>query len=419
MKYQALFKILVCLGLLLAVGKAIDAAALPDAEQAGLLLEPADVQTMVGTAITYQGHLVKNGAPVNATCDFQFALFDAASNGNFLSESGGTLKVVDGDFSIVLDFGKGAFQGDERWMQIYVRCPTTVGSYTVLGGRVALTAAPYAHSLRPGAVVSGGVENGAVFQSVNSADGGVAVLGEATSSDTTSDYIAYGGKFSSSSRGGIGVYGENKDSGYYSGGYGVYGLSNSTWGYGVYGENNSEDGYGVYGKNTSWDGYGVYSQGNAHVQGYLSWRPQTSFISVSAAAFQPSMNTWNFRNSGYLLETLDTYSSGTDFYADVQLPHGATVTGMSFSARDYSTVYNAVCVLYRNARDGYNTAPMATASSSGSEGLSTGHDTSIDLSVVDNSLYAYYLKWSLYLSPGGGAADGISVVIEYTINGPY
>jgi hypothetical protein len=40
------------------------------------------VQAAVGTTFTYQGRLQKDGNPVNSTCDFQFALFDAASGGS-------------------------------------------------------------------------------------------------------------------------------------------------------------------------------------------------------------------------------------------------------------------------------------------------------------------------------------------------
>ena len=37
------------------------------------------VQAALGTAFTYQGRLIQNSVPVSATCDFQFALYDAAS----------------------------------------------------------------------------------------------------------------------------------------------------------------------------------------------------------------------------------------------------------------------------------------------------------------------------------------------------
>lgn len=100
----------------------------------------------LGTAFTYQGQLEQSGTPTNGTCDFQFSLFDALSGGN---QVGTTLtvspvSVTDGLFTVQLDFGGSAFDGNNRWLQIAVRCPTGSGNYTTLAPRQPLTAAPYA-----------------------------------------------------------------------------------------------------------------------------------------------------------------------------------------------------------------------------------------------------------------------------------
>jgi hypothetical protein len=100
----------------------------------------------LGTAFTYQGQLEQSGTPTNGTCDFQFSLFDALSGGN---QVGATLtvtpvSVTDGLFTVQLDFGGSAFDGNNRWLQIAVRCPTGSGNYTTLAPRQPLTAAPYA-----------------------------------------------------------------------------------------------------------------------------------------------------------------------------------------------------------------------------------------------------------------------------------
>jgi hypothetical protein len=100
----------------------------------------------LGTAFTYQGQLEQSGAPTNGTCDLQFSLFDALSGGN---QAGTTLtvtpvNVTDGLFSVQLDFGGSAFDGNDRWLQVAVRCPTGSGNYTTLAPRQPLTAAPYA-----------------------------------------------------------------------------------------------------------------------------------------------------------------------------------------------------------------------------------------------------------------------------------
>ncbi len=100
----------------------------------------------LGSAFTYQGQLEQSGALANGTCDLQFSLFDTLSSGN---QVGPTLtvtpvSVTDGLFTVPLDFGGSAFDGNDRWLQIAVRCPVGTDSYTTLTPRQPLTAAPYA-----------------------------------------------------------------------------------------------------------------------------------------------------------------------------------------------------------------------------------------------------------------------------------
>lgn len=109
----------------------------------------------LGSAITYQGQLQQSGLPADGTCGFEFSLWDAAGSGMPPSgggQLGGTqtvspLAVTGGLFTVQLnganEFGPSAFAGDDRWLQIRVRCPDA-GSYTTLGPRQKLTAAPYA-----------------------------------------------------------------------------------------------------------------------------------------------------------------------------------------------------------------------------------------------------------------------------------
>ncbi|HEY77131.1 MAG TPA: hypothetical protein G4O00_13315 [Thermoflexia bacterium] len=103
-------------------------------------------QATTGTAFTYQGQLKENGFPVNGTCDFQFSLYDADGGGTQIgtTETKTNVQVNDGLFTVQLDFGSGAFQGDARWLEIAVRCPAGSGTYTTLTPRQALTAVPYA-----------------------------------------------------------------------------------------------------------------------------------------------------------------------------------------------------------------------------------------------------------------------------------
>jgi hypothetical protein len=101
---------------------------------------------------TYQGQLRQGGSAVNETCDFQFSLWDTAGSGSpptgasqvgSLQPAAGVL-VSEGLFTVVLGFGSDAFKGDERWLQILVRCPDGSGPYTTLAPRQQLSASPYA-----------------------------------------------------------------------------------------------------------------------------------------------------------------------------------------------------------------------------------------------------------------------------------
>lgn len=115
----------------------------------------------LGNGFTYQGYLHKNGAAMTAYCDFQFSLWDQLAGGiqvGALQELTGVL-VEEGRFTALLNNGgqmiAKPFTGKARYLKVAVRCPGDGAAFTELSPRQNLTAAPYAHSLRPGAIISG------------------------------------------------------------------------------------------------------------------------------------------------------------------------------------------------------------------------------------------------------------------------
>jgi len=118
----------------------------------------------VGTTFTYQGQLKLAGAPVDDLCEFQFTLweseFDVAPSarvGPVLSYSGvDAITVVDGLFTAELDFGANAFDGNERFLQISVRCASQV-DYVTLTPRQRVSPTPYA--IRAATVPWSGLDN--------------------------------------------------------------------------------------------------------------------------------------------------------------------------------------------------------------------------------------------------------------------
>ena len=113
----------------------------------GLALAAGASAADIGTAFTYQGFLEDGGGPVTATCDFEFTLWDdptAGTEEGNSPQSGGGVDVEDGLFTVTIDFGSGAFNGDARWLGIKVCCPTTACALETLDPRVELTPAPHA-----------------------------------------------------------------------------------------------------------------------------------------------------------------------------------------------------------------------------------------------------------------------------------
>jgi len=76
----------------------------------------------VGTAFTYQGQLKQSDVPYNGSANFQFALFDSKTGGTPIGAlfDASNVQLVNGLFTVDLDFGAGAFTSDARWLQVTV-----------------------------------------------------------------------------------------------------------------------------------------------------------------------------------------------------------------------------------------------------------------------------------------------------------
>ena len=91
-----------------------------------------------GTAFTYQGRLATNGQPANGNYDFQFRLYDAATNGNQVPTIplSPNIAVSNGLFTTGMDFGATAFNGTVYWLEIAVQ-PHTGSGFSTLSPRQA------------------------------------------------------------------------------------------------------------------------------------------------------------------------------------------------------------------------------------------------------------------------------------------
>jgi hypothetical protein len=166
------------------------------------------LEAPLGTGFTYQGKLTDGGTPANGLYDFELKLYDALSGG---SPVGGTVTLGDvtvtaGLFTVQLDFGN-VFDGMALYLDIGVRPGASVGAYTALAPRQALTATPYAvyASKAPWSGLTGvpagfadGVDNGSAYQNVKivAKSGGdfttiTAALNSITDASTTNRYLVY------------------------------------------------------------------------------------------------------------------------------------------------------------------------------------------------------------------------------------
>lgn len=98
-----------------------------------------------GTAFTYQARLNASGNPAGGSYDFRFTLFATNVTGSAIAGpvTNTAVTVTNGLFTVLIDFGAGAFTGGSNWLEIAV---STNGAYAfiTLLPRQQVTPTPYA-----------------------------------------------------------------------------------------------------------------------------------------------------------------------------------------------------------------------------------------------------------------------------------
>lgn len=117
-----------------------------------LMLGLAAAADPLGAGITYHGRLTQADSPATGEFDMRFGLFNAASGGSQVSPTltfdgvganPAPISVVDGLFSVELNFGSSPYSGQALWLRVDVRSHND-GSYSTLSPRQPLTASPFA-----------------------------------------------------------------------------------------------------------------------------------------------------------------------------------------------------------------------------------------------------------------------------------
>jgi hypothetical protein len=118
-----------------------------------------------GNAFLYEGALTDLGGPAQGDYDLRFRLYNAVEAGH---QSGpdvtlAPVQVTDGRFTVTLDFGPGAFDGNPRWLELAVRSNNVPTAQAALTPRQRILPLPYAiHAGSASMVTSNGVNAAAI-----------------------------------------------------------------------------------------------------------------------------------------------------------------------------------------------------------------------------------------------------------------
>jgi len=329
------------------------------------------LQTAVSETITYQGRLTDpQGDPLDGSYPMQFILYDAATGGTAVWDSGQfNVDVMEGLFTVDLGVDQTDFDGQALWLEISV-------DGQILSPRQEIRPTPYALGLRPGARVAGeppdfagsvfGAEVEGTYPLASAIQGtvatGYAIYGDSDGGYALRGYSASGNALSASSNAKTaGVFNSNE-------GYGIRvdtagtnhwdhaGYFTSNMGYGVYAVSSQNDGvrgegdiagvrgtgdiigtygfssanFGLYGATTS--GFGAYAFTSASSDNYGIYTPDNLYaqnVTMSGALTQIAQN-----GSDEPLEAGDVVVfSGVDTSsADAPVVQVGTTTSVNSSA---------------------------------------------------------------------------------------
>ncbi len=92
------------------------------------------VAEVLDTGFTYRGRLADSGNAANGSHDFSFTLYDAETFGSAQAVpiECSDVPVTNGEFTVLLDFGRDVSSGDGLWLEIAVRPSNGGAAYTTL-----------------------------------------------------------------------------------------------------------------------------------------------------------------------------------------------------------------------------------------------------------------------------------------------
>lgn len=384
-------------------------------------------------SFTYQGQLAdSSGNPITTPQDFQFTVYTVASGGASVGAVTTASNVTpdNGRFTATVSPGPGIFTGADRWLQIAVR-PAGIGSYTTLLPRQKVTPTPYA--LRS---LSDRWKEGSPSVTTNDT-----AFGNYVSLNRTTP-ITSAGFFTVSTPTGAGGYGgmyveTQSDAGLPFYGYATNGFARA-WTY-VHGTDGSWrvniGGDRLFVSNTGKVGIGaspggaealqvsgaVAATGTVTAQNLAYAAPRPRFLSIGPEAFHPvnHAHTGNFGGEPISnLAFLDSSVASGYIVAPVNLPHGSTITGVTFYLVDSTSAASIRGALLRRPVQFRPTQIISDVNSATASADPVAYPGfSPQTPVVDNSAYTYFV--SGWCADWQGSSTAVaSVVIAYTVTEP-
>jgi hypothetical protein len=157
--------------------------------------------------------------------------------------------------------------------------------------------------------------------------------------------------------------------------------------------------------------------GNAIVNGELSFASTNRHLSIAPAEWEPTVNVANTENTGNEVHALTNFTS-MNIVAPISLPDAAVIEEITAFVRDESVDYNVQGWFARNNTE-LGVSVSSGASTSGTPGVTALHVFS-GAYVVDNEQEVYYIRLA-WLSPLEGDPAALAagmVTVRYSIMGP-
>lgn len=357
---------------------------------------------------TYQGVLQESGMAADGAYDIRFELYDSSNKSVQIGPrlTFDDLAVAEGVFQVDLDFGNGVFDGSARFLFIEVRDGASTGGYSGLLPTIEITATPEAqHALTADTVLNPQWTEAPGVLTYG--DGNDRVFINRSSPITTTEYFGVHGN----TTGFVGMYVSGPAGSVPFYGYSVDDQINAF----TFVDPNTSDWILVNNGDTaliSDSSQNLTVAGDTVADSFQYSSPKTSYLSVPASAFHSTSNqdyTYNFGFGSVRI----TNASNAKLVAPVQLPHGASITGMRVYGFDNSAIADVTIELIRFA----NTKSLLTISSVSTFGSPIAFELIDSINppvVVDNSSHSYSLSIASVNWPGNILLDVQNIVIEYT-----